>query len=354
MSAPTHTYGPTCLLYEAEGNTVIKGGPDEVIPPPPPVRSQFFYLSSLPIDDPLTPITAPATGSNTQLPQRPFSSRDSIALEEAWQALRVDFERETKSDSRDSGSRESTLKLRDIPEDIQKSRRGSDGQLIRINKTLPPSRLRSEGKENKRSPLGVREIFVDGSVTARNNNTSTPPPPRKRTSPDSGTLKQRRRTLGSYETSERLQKCQEMPVQPAPRTPTRSGTPYQNNEEGRMRAMADTNVTGSPFIRAPVRDRSDSVASSAWGNEDILEHMKRPQNGESNSTMPLKAALELDGDVKPKPQDIPSTKSGSRPSSACSEVDTGVTVTVGATRLHLVELPKLQMKPIYWSPGNDM
>ncbi|KAF3482197.1 DDHD domain-containing protein [Arthroderma uncinatum] len=349
MSAPAHTYGPTCLLYEAPGNTVIKGGPDEVIPPPPTVRSQFFYLSSLPIDDPLTPITAPATGSHTQLPPRPFSSRDSIALEEAWQALRVDFEREAKSDARERGSRESTLKLRGLPEDIQRNRRGSDGQLIRNSKTLPVSRLRLEGKENKRSPLGAREIFVDGSVTA----SSTPPNPRKGTPPDSGTSKQRRRTLGSYETSERLQKCQEMPAQSTPKTPTRCGTPYQNGEDARMRAMADTNVTGSPFIRAPVRDRSDSAASSAWGNEDILEQMKRPQNEGNSSTPPLTAALELDGDVKSKPGDEP-FKSESRPSSAGSEVDTGVTVTVGATRLHLVELPKLQMKPIYWSPVNDI
>ncbi|EEQ35076.1 hypothetical protein McanMca71_001735 [Microsporum canis] len=354
MAAPTHTYGRTCLLYEEEGNTVIKGGPDEIIPPPPTVRAQFFYLSSLPIDDPLTPITAPATGSNTQLPPRPFSSRDSIALEEAWQALRVDFERENKRDSRGPGSRESTLKRWDIPRDGERNRRGSDGKFIKSSKSLPASRLRADGRENRRSPLGVREIFVDGNVAAGKDSISNLPKPRKGDSPDFETTKQRRRTLGSHETSEKLQICQNTPVQPASGPPTRTGTSYQNNEDGRMRAMADTNVSGSPFIRAPVRDRSDSGASSAWGNEDILEQMKRPQNGECKSAPALKAALELDGDVKPKHQDTPSPSSGSRPSSCGSEVDTGVTVTVGAARLHLVELPKLQMKPIYWSPINDI
>ncbi|EZF35821.1 phospholipase [Trichophyton mentagrophytes] len=357
MAAPTHTYGPTCLLYEEEGNTVIKGGPDEVIPPPPTVRAQFFYLSSLPIDDPLTPITAPTTNSNTQLPTRPFSSRDSIALEEAWQALRADFERENTSDSRASGSRESTLRLRGIPPAVERSRRGSDGKLIKNSKTLPASRLRGEGegRENRRSSLGVREIFVDGSVAAGKESISNALKPKNAESPDFERSKQRRRTLGSYETCEKLQKCQSSPVQPIPGTPTRSGTPLQNGDDGRMRAIADTNVTGSPFIRAPVRDRSDSVASSAWGNEDILEQMKRPFNGDNNSTTQLKAALELDHESKPKPRDTPSSKPDSRPSTTGSEaVDAGVTVTVGATRLHLVELPKLQMKPIYWSPVNDI
>ena len=31
-----------------------------------------------------------------------------------------------------------------------------------------------------------------------------------------------------------------------------------------------------------------------------------------------------------------------------------IDVPVGVSRLHMVSLPNLQMKPIYWSPINDM
>lgn len=50
------------------------------------MRAQFFYCSSLPIDDPLSPVPPPQTGAAkaSRLPPRPFSIHDNRALEEAW------------------------------------------------------------------------------------------------------------------------------------------------------------------------------------------------------------------------------------------------------------------------------
>ena len=46
---------------------------------------------------------------------------------------------------------------------------------------------------------------------------------------------------------------------------------------------------------------------------------------------------------------------GTSPAQDDKEIpDTTVEVAVGVSRLHMVSLPMLQMKPIYWSPVNDM
>jgi hypothetical protein len=76
-----HSLGPTCAYYEEPANTS-----DE----PPLIRPQFFYVSALPIDDPLSPIP-PQSDSKTSNPfPQPFSARDNAALEEAWQAIHED------------------------------------------------------------------------------------------------------------------------------------------------------------------------------------------------------------------------------------------------------------------------
>jgi hypothetical protein len=83
-----HSLGPSCAYYEEPANTS-----DE----PPLTRPQFFYVSTLPIDDPLSPIP-PQLDSKTSTPTpQPFSARDNAALEEAWQAMH-------KHESKDSWS----------------------------------------------------------------------------------------------------------------------------------------------------------------------------------------------------------------------------------------------------------
>lgn len=57
---------------------------------PPAAKARFFYTSTLPIDDPLSPLPPPATTGSapTKLPPRPFSEYDNDALDEAWHELR--------------------------------------------------------------------------------------------------------------------------------------------------------------------------------------------------------------------------------------------------------------------------
>ncbi|KLJ05341.1 hypothetical protein EMPG_11188 [Blastomyces silverae] len=108
MSSLLHTYGPTCLLYDPEDNPATKSDFGSSTAPPK-VRAQFFYLSSFPIDDPLTPLPAPSVGSSASVasfPPRPFSVLDNIALEEAWHGLRNTEEDSEAENTHTSGTGE--------------------------------------------------------------------------------------------------------------------------------------------------------------------------------------------------------------------------------------------------------
>lgn len=99
MALPAHTYGPSCSLH-SESNTFTRRA-SEISTDPSKVRAHFFYSSALPIDDPLSPVAPPSSSSSTgpsKVPPRPFSIHDNNALEEAWQITqamnRVKEERE--------------------------------------------------------------------------------------------------------------------------------------------------------------------------------------------------------------------------------------------------------------------
>ena len=87
MASTGHTYGPSCLL-QPSSNTFTRRA-SAVSIGPPPMKAQYFYCSSLPIDDPLSPVPPPPSGSvkPTRLPPRPFAVHDNRALEEAWLAF---------------------------------------------------------------------------------------------------------------------------------------------------------------------------------------------------------------------------------------------------------------------------
>jgi hypothetical protein len=60
-------------------------------PPPPPLHAYWFYTSSLPIDDPLSPLPA-LSQSTAKQPPRPFSRYDSTALENTYGELLRDHQ----------------------------------------------------------------------------------------------------------------------------------------------------------------------------------------------------------------------------------------------------------------------
>lgn len=88
MDAPqAHTYGSACRLA-----AVIELKPDNtLLDDIPPIHAQFFYHSLIPIDDPLSTATVPASfetnNKASRAALRPFSHADNNALERAWLSL---------------------------------------------------------------------------------------------------------------------------------------------------------------------------------------------------------------------------------------------------------------------------
>lgn len=89
MDAPQpHTYGPACRLA-----AIVEPDPDnDLLNGIPPINAQFFYHSLVPIDDPLSTATVPASSDNktSRAVLRPFSQADNNALERAWLSLASD------------------------------------------------------------------------------------------------------------------------------------------------------------------------------------------------------------------------------------------------------------------------
>lgn len=88
MASYGHTYDTACVL-QAESNQFTRRA-SEVSTDPPKIRAQFFYSSALPIDDPLSPVPPPSSTSTagpSKVPPQPFSVRDNNALEVAWQII---------------------------------------------------------------------------------------------------------------------------------------------------------------------------------------------------------------------------------------------------------------------------
>lgn len=92
--------GPTYIFHEddiPDEDTLY----DELTPPK--VNAQFFYVSSLPTDDPPSPLPPISADNATDLPPQPFSARDNAALEEAWQAFQYGGEALMKKSTEEGG-----------------------------------------------------------------------------------------------------------------------------------------------------------------------------------------------------------------------------------------------------------
>ena len=307
MTSQLHTYGPTCLLYEPQREQPTSQDPN-IIPPPPPIHSQFFYISPLPIDDPLTPLPTPSgnsAASQAKLPPRPFSVRDNIALEEAWQAHRRKS-KESVSESRPHSN--SGQGVRSPHERHQERRNGSKDRISALGgqkngvktmgagEDIPPRRLRDEELEHSNLP-GKRHSI---------------PIPRRSKSP-----KHHRTSSPSAEEVESFPDIEST----TPRTGRRS---------------TNASVSGSPFIRAPIRHRlkplfDTRMSSSEPGSASTSPERPTSASRATNIISPENQTLEGD------------QQSRSRSSSGATKNEPEVSVTVGASRLHQVELPDLQV-----------
>ncbi|EEP75497.1 conserved hypothetical protein [Uncinocarpus reesii 1704] len=341
MAAPAHTYGPACLLYEPPEQRQTRPDPNTEILKPPKIRVQYFYLSSLPIDDPLTAVPIPSgTADASKLPPRPFSVHDNIALEKAWQSLRSVGEEESHKD-RDEiedglrSSRRLTVRGKKKEETASQTSdpRGTPETVVGLSSSFPARQTGGGSSDN--------DDFQEGNSFNG----------LKDDEDDSNANRRMARERGSSNASElgSFRKRRSLPIDRKSKASRRNrhsspGGYEDGSEEGSGRSSPqiirhsdDTNISGSPFIRAPIRDRENRrpTPTLRLSKDSIDTNFMRGQ---------MAASPNADGDKRQdgdKSEDLENT-------------EPEITVTVGASRLHLVEFPKLEMKPIYWSPVHDI
>ncbi|KIX08385.1 uncharacterized protein Z518_03041 [Rhinocladiella mackenziei CBS 650.93] len=317
-----HSFGPTCVYYDDEPDSSQPQGPS-----PPRVKAQFFYVSSLSIDDPLSPLPPASTDKATDLPPRPFSARDNASLEESWQA----FQNGENSGARHRSGKTKGNTARGVFS-FPEFRDASGSSSLRSPATdseRPGSRMSGTGLKSSRRPYpSESEVMLDHgasdskrdptpvSVKALQDNDDPPnqvhkePAKHKRRfSP----FRHRHKDKDSRDSSSKS-----LPKEDVQRTATQTSVGL------------DSDISGRPFARAP----SGRTISSAFNN---------------TGGQPITFADESDdGSSKERSR---SRSSGCRRRKEKDQEK--VFVPVGVSRLHLVEMPDLIMKPIYWSPIND-
>jgi hypothetical protein len=93
--------------------------------------------------------------------------------------------------------------------------------------------------------------------------------------------------------------------------------------------VLDDGISGKPFVRVEPTPRSNRSSGVATPDDRLAKIASRGR---------------ARGDSRASARGRPATE----------RLEDSVEVPVGISRLHMVSLPVLQMKPIYWSPVNDI
>ncbi|WQF81478.1 Putative DDHD domain, alpha/Beta hydrolase [Colletotrichum destructivum] len=389
-SPQTHTYGPKCRLAPVP-QPLSAGAYDGI----PPVAAQFFYSSVIPIDDPLSPGTiAGVSDARTARGQiRPFSLGDSNALEKAWLSFLSDD---------DIQAHEQLVRDRKLSPAAEKANAAKLALLVRhlavkhIQKhggTIQVSSMAGEASGVLLdTPLAVccPDLFIDVSTELQNTFCALA---RKyhpslgqesvvqevmmelrrlasdESRPQSGSISSSRPRadsarsrqmgiIGSFsprrEAASELQRISKEAGHTGSETKTRARSDSRASEQTSRPSTpglgsslrqhpVDDGISGKPFVRAGLRQRpQDSFATSfppLQGSPTLIDTEERDvQNPSDPPELPRRR------------ENTPQAKLISDESYKREAID----VVVGVSRLHMVSIPALQMKPIYWSPVNDI
>ncbi|RDW74504.1 uncharacterized protein DSM5745_07166 [Aspergillus mulundensis] len=345
MAGPLHTYGPTCLLADDDPNPSTW---HSLIQPPRP-RPQFFYVSSLPIDDPLSSLPPSSGGQahDERVPPQPFSVRDNLALEEAWLSIRVQkLQENAKRKARDADppktntgiavpGREGVESGADSPRRAGSQRNRRPGTSSGPYTQTLPQRPASRSDD----PPGSAEYQADGSKYSSD-----------QSAPNSS-------VGGSLSTSNPFHRKRELsPSANARSSRRRLGDPGDEPslDPGSVGSFGhysrDGSISGSPFIRAPVTQSSSPLSRSV----ESISVRDVPQSSHEQTASQSYSASKPSGLRTSTYQEEVEDESVEDTDIEKEDDNDTSKIPVGVSRLHLVELPNLKMKPIYWSPLHDI
>lgn len=339
MAGPLHTYGTSCLLADDDPNPSAWHS----LPHPPRPRAQFFYVSSLPIDDPLSSLPPPPSGQSQlddRVPPQPFSVRDHIALEEAW--LSIKREEKSKKPEKQKSHNASGAEVNAgiaVP-GTESGRKGSRGRTG-VTGSQGSERVTSSGlytqnlpqRPASRSDGGVGGVEQQDGGSKRSSLQSMPdgsigdgvsigsPLYRKREVSPTVNAKSVRRKFSD----------------------SRDENP--NLEEGSLGSYGhysrDASISGSPFIRAPVTQpssplsRSVDSATVTDAKQEIHERQTTSHSYTASKPSGLRTSTYQDQSQDDTAEHTDADTEG--------DEDVQSKIPVGVSRLHLVELPNLKV-----------
>lgn len=391
-----HTLGANCRLTPVPRSSGENGLP--------PLEPQFFYTSVIPIDDPLSTTSANAGGDarSGKAPLRPFSRGDNNTLEKAWMRLQSSDDgldhrnakngRKQTSAAAKAGTEKRSLLIKALALNHwhQHGSRFTPRELALP--TGPSSTPKtdyvccsslltdvSDDLEHDFCAL-AREVIPELKIESiihdvmavldrwrhvdmqPGNDDGTDEPKEQPAAQSGGNLPPRaipnpERDVGDPKSNV------ETAREPVPiKTPVgsvgesggrvRSGSQATSHSSRPQSSVGgaslprnidlDGGISGKPFIRVSSNGGRSRQASGAISHRDSPAP-EEPRHGEHDHIR--SPETERPGiDALKKVEELKSQKFGTD----------SIEVPVGVSRLHMVSLPRLQMKPIYWSPVNDV
>lgn len=294
-----HTYQGPCRLSPVIELPPVSQELDGI----PDIQAQYFYSSPIPIDDPLSaPASTSATTSearNAKAPLRPFSPGDNNALERAWLRLASDYQRQ------------------------------SHAQSLRAPSPGPgpgpgPPALASAAADKLAA-------VIHDLVAQHAQKHADPGAPSSRPGPGSD-------------------------------FPTVAVSPSNRAATDQLVCCAELLVDASAALRTefcalarkrlPMLDLDRVVCAVMDARSRV--HVDAAPPSERVETGPTLRSTSLSSPSPTSPCGFPAAQEDVGSLRRGSQRHNSAEVAVGLSRLHLVSLPVLQMKPIYWSPVNDM
>ncbi|KAJ5123192.1 hypothetical protein N7448_009289 [Penicillium atrosanguineum] len=337
MTGPFHTYGPSCLLADEELDLSS--------------FSSTFHPCQLTIRWPLCPPSTGQSTGNEKAPPKPFSARDNLALETAWRDLGKTSQVKgvTSSPSRPETSQGRVGIAVPGPGpslEVQRRRKATNQDPTSFDSIRGTS---TSFPDDQPPNLKSRSGYLASSSDARAENYTDRHQPTS--SLDDSFNDGHFRSSLAFRKRERSSSLNESPSAKRRNSVEEDDTLEGHDGSGSLRAYPsrDASISGSPFIRAPISQSHSPLGRSMepMSSNDV------PQEGqaEPRSRPPSRIA--------PKPSNLRATVSLDELTQDSSREETNpedsqVKIPVGASRLHLVELPNLKMKPIYWNPLHDI
>ncbi|KAI1320072.1 DDHD domain-containing protein [Xylariaceae sp. FL0255] len=348
-----HNLGSKCRLAPVQNPFPT----EPTVETAPRLAAHYFYSSLIPIDDPLSvsALVASADSRSSRAAFQPFSPGDNNAIERAWLDLADDRYRRNHSYARrrrspspaSASSTADTLatiihniavkhaekharegpSLKNEPEgsealccpDLQ-----ADVGLALRGSFCAVARRRQHSLDRE----AVAEAVIDELKTLRTNSFAKATEQRGRSgTTDSSHL---RGTDLELQTATRDNSISKARTQPRPISQSLEEQPSGVIMPTQL-SYQDAGITGKPFVRVGAPE--DTIYSP-------------PPSLPRATSIP----------TSPKPPAENKDPALPEPAREVETVETKhtVNVPVGVSKLHEVTLPALQMKPIYWSPVNDL